>query len=105
MTLEVVGRHKAFRPAFRFPSPEILFIAPLEEVAKYLVRNQSARALIAELLDEATLRELESPTVLMLRAALDQCEIPTATVSFAELGIPGKLVNMRRRLGPAGAPS
>jgi hypothetical protein len=96
LTVDLVGRYKAFRPAFRFPDPEILFIAPLDEVAKYLVRNKAARELVSELLEESKRRKLESPTVLMLRAALDQHDITFTSVEFADLGIPGRMVNLRR---------
>jgi hypothetical protein len=83
-------------PMFAMPPKEIALIASIDEIGEYLVRNDSARELVGMLVREFKGRkQVDCPTVMILRACLDMYGIPINYVSsFEELGIPGKFLPM-----------
>ncbi len=104
MVYELVARWKPRAPAFRFPPRDLAFIASLADCGEQLATNAAACELVAEILAEALRRRLDDvPTAMMLRASLELQQIPISHVAFAELGIKGTMVPIRR--GPPGPDS
>lgn len=71
------------RPTFRFPSDDVMFIAPLDDVAHTVCVDDAARRLVAPLVEAAD----GGATCFMLQVALKRAGLEYKTASFAELGL------------------
>ncbi len=107
MTYEIVGRFLeeavSGPPEFGMPGPEVALIASISDVlGTNLPRNAAARKLLHELMAESKRRNLDYPTVMMLRMSLEMHGVPITVVPLGELGIHGTVISTGTRGGGGG---
>lgn len=87
LTYRLVRGWKGETLRFAFPPKEIGLIADLRDIGQRLARNDSARQMVALLVNRCLERHGEAPTAMMLRVALECAGLPIETASLSELGI------------------
>jgi hypothetical protein len=75
------------RPRFAFPPKDIALIADLRDIGEKLARNDSARELVAHLIECVVNVTGNAPTAMMLRVVLEQLDCAVEYVAPSDLGL------------------
>jgi hypothetical protein len=98
LTVDVVDGFKDINPtgvAPEFALPSQPMGAGVDQVAKYIVKNEAAALLVASIMGMAIRERLpDTPTLLMLQAGLDIAGIPYRSVPVEELFPDGEFMRL-----------
>jgi hypothetical protein len=85
LTYKLVCAWKEEKPAFSFPPRDVALIADLRDCGELLARNDTARRLVALLIEHCVKETGQAPTAMMLRVSLEMAGVSFDTWSGDDL--------------------